>query len=371
MKRSVTRILDEFDSGRMSRRQLLRVLGAAVVAAPVASLAQTAGGGRSAAPRDSTPLVPPFEATGWKTVWLDHLSYQCADYRKAAAFYATLMGWRVRSDDGKQAALDIGENSGGIVIRGGLTAPPPAAITDAGLGVSRPPVHAVFDGFAWGIEPWDADKVKAELDKRGLHPVADNAGDYRSFRVKDPDGFNLAITNGTKALRRKEPATAKLPAPAPFEPTGWKTLYLDHISFEVPDFRRSAAFYQALLGWTMRPGNGNQVSVQIGDIAGAIIRGNAATRAAARGDAPAATASTPQPGAMNGTTAAIGHISFGIENWDTERVRAELKKRDVVYVNKEGQREPRPDMTGTLESFHVPDAMGWDLQIGNKISPTR
>jgi catechol 2,3-dioxygenase-like lactoylglutathione lyase family enzyme len=371
MKRSVTRILDDFDSGRMSRRQLLRVLGAAVAAAPVASLAQTAGGGRSAAPRDSTPLVPPFEATGWKTVWLDHLSYQCADYRKAAAFYATLMGWRVRSDDGKQAALDIGENSGGIVIRGGLTAPPPAAITDAGLGVSRPPVHAVFDGFAWGIEPWDADKVKAELDKRGLHPVADNAGDYRSFRVKDPDGFNLAITNGTKALRRKEPATAKLPAPAPFEPTGWKTLYLDHISFEVPDFRRSAAFYQALLGWTMRPGNGNQVSVQIGDIAGAIIRGNAATRAAARGDAPAATASTPQPGAMNGTTAAIGHISFGIENWDTERVRAELKKRDVVYVNKEGQREPRPDMTGTLESFHVPDAMGWDLQIGNKISPTR
>ena len=25
-------------------------------------------------------------------------------------------------------------------------------------------------------------------------------------------------------------------------------------------------------------------------------------------------------------------------------------------------------MTGTLESFHVPDAMGWDLQIGNKIA---
>ena len=25
----------------------------------------------------------------------------------------------------------------------------------------------------------------------------------------------------------------------------------------------------------------------------------------------------------------------------------------------------------TLESFHVPDAMGWDLQIGNKIAPSR
>ena len=31
------------------------------------------------------------------------------------------MGWKVRSDDGKQALLDIGENSGGILIRGGLT----------------------------------------------------------------------------------------------------------------------------------------------------------------------------------------------------------------------------------------------------------
>jgi catechol 2,3-dioxygenase-like lactoylglutathione lyase family enzyme len=301
-----------------------------------------------------------------ETVWLDHLSYKCVDYRKAAAFYATLMGWKVRSDDGKQALLDIGENSGGILIRGGLTGPPPAAITDAGLGVTRPPVQAVFDGFAWGIEPWDTDKVKAELDKRGLHPVADHHGsDYRSFRVKDPDGFDLAITNGTKALRRKGPANAKLPAPAPFEPTGWNTLYLDHISFEVPDFRRSAAFYQALLGWTMRLGNCSQASVQIGDIAGAIIRGNAAARARARGGDSAAAAATPPPRAANEVTAAIGRISFGIENWDTEKVRAELKKRDVVYVTKDGQREPRPDMTGTLESFHVPDAMGWDLQIGN------
>ena len=39
-------------------------------------------------------------------------------------------------------------------------------------------------------------------------------------------------------------------------------------------------------------------------------------------------------------------------------------------MNNEGKREPRPDMTGNLQSFHVPDAMGWDLQIGNKTSPT-
>jgi catechol 2,3-dioxygenase-like lactoylglutathione lyase family enzyme len=292
------------------------------------------------------------------------------------------MGWKVRSDDGQQCELDIGDNSGNIIIRGGLTAPPPAAITDAGLGVSRPPVQAVFDGFAWGIAPWDTNKVQAELEKRGLNPVADHHGDYKSFKIKDPDGFNLAITNGTKELRHKKPANGKLPAPAPFAPTGWNTLYLDHISFEVPDYRRSTAFYQALLGWDPGTGGGggNQATVQIGTVAGAIIRGNAAVRAATAGAGGggrgnpagvAQAAAAPPPPPSGRSTAAIGHISFGIANWNTDRVREELKQRDVVYVTKDGVREPRPDMTGTLESFHVPDAMGWDLQIGNKIAPGR
>lgn len=350
----------------LSRRLFLQAVAAAAAASPAFAQAPAASR-QNQPPRDTTPLVPPFAPTGWKTVWLDHLNYQCVDYKKAAAFYATLMGWKVRSDDGRQALLDMGEHSGGILMRGGLAAPPPPAITDAGLGAERPRIQAVFDGFAWGIDQWDAGKVKAELDKRGLHPIADNHGDYQSFIVKDPDNFTVAITNGNKASRRKTTASAKLPAPAPFAPTGWETLYLDHISFEVPDFRRSAAFYQALLGWDVRPGNGAQVSVQIGDIAGAIIRGNAAARATQRGDA-AAAAELSKP--VNGTTAAIGHISFGIKDWNTERVREELKKRDVCYTIK-GEREPRPDMTGTLESFHVPDAMGWDLQIGNKIAPGR
>src|SRR3954470_8920023 len=191
MRRSISQLLADFDRGTISRRQLLQALAAAALVTPMSAFAQgggAAGGrgtaadsgrggrGRGGAPRDTTPLIPPFQSTGWKTVWLDHLNYQCVDYKKAAAFYATLMGWKVRSDDGKQCVLDIGESSGGIIIRGGLSAPPPAAITAAGLGVNRPPVQAVFDGFAWGISPWDENKVKTELEKRGLNPVADHAG---------------------------------------------------------------------------------------------------------------------------------------------------------------------------------------------------
>ena len=358
-----------------SRRDFLTLAGAALTL-PASAFSQGAAAPQQAAPQQpgqrgqgrgggqqapAPPLELPFEPTGWKTVWLDHLDYVCTDYKKAAAWYATLMNWKVRSDDGKQATLDIGDNSGSIIIRGGLTAPPPAAITDTGLGAERPKITAIYDGFAWGIDPWDPKKVKAELEKRGLKPVAENKGDYQSFRFQDPDGFNVAVTNGTRENRRKGPAKAKLPAPAPFENTGWNTLFLDHISFEVSNPRKSGAFYQALLGWNVRPGTDN-MNVQIGEIAGAIIRGNAAFRAASRGGNTVTEVAKTRP--------AIGHISYGIQGWNTDKVREMLIQRDVVYVV-DGKRVPRPDMTGNLQSFHVPDAMGWDLQIGNKIAPGR
>ena len=402
MDRPTEKLLADFDAGKISRRQLLQALGLAAVALPASVIGQqvpaagrAAGGGRAGAagapPAPTFPIPRPFAATGWKTVWLDKLEYECVDPEAAAAFYVALMDWEVRSNENGKILLDIGENSGGIEIRGGMTAPPPAAITDAGLGVSnRPPVRARFTGFAWGIDQWDPARVKAALEERGLNPVEDNAGDYQSFRVKDPMGFEVAITNGNKANRRTR-ANARLNVPLPFEPTGWKTLYLDHISLEVTDFRKSAGFYAALLGWNTRDvaEDATQASVTMGEdglVGGAIIRGNAAARAAAaaRGGgagraggaaggaaggrgAGAAGAAPSGPPVMS---AAIGHISWGIADWNTERMRYEFIKRGVVYTNNQGQKEPRPDFTGALQSYHVPDAMGWDLQIGNKIGPS-
>ena len=366
-------LVDNLNGGKISRRQLL-ALAAAAVAVPGSAVGQDpAARGRGQAPRDTTPLVPPFEPTGWKTVWLDHLSYQCVDYKKAAAFYATLMGWKVRSDDGKQAVLDIGENSGGIIIRGGLTAPPPAAITDAGLGVSRPPVQAVFDGFAWGIEPWDTDKVKAELEKRGLKPVADHHGaDYRELPRE-----------GSRRVRSRDHQRHEGAAPQDAgerEAAGAGAVRADGLEHALSRSHlvRGARLppQRGVLPGAPRLGRASRATARRHRCRSATspARSSAATPPRARPLAAPLAARRPLPRAAaarpaNGVTAAIGHISFGIENWNTERVRAELKKRDVVYVNREGQREPRPDMTGTLESFHVPDAMGWDLQIGNKIAP--
>src|SRR3954465_11159067 len=203
-------------------------IGAAAALRPAAAFAQgQCGGARAGTPEcDPTPAKLPFESTGWNTVVLDHFSCQVADYPVEAAFYAALMNWKIRSDDGKQAVLDIGD-WGGLVLRGGYQAPPapPAAPPDesaaggrgGGRGGPRAPRNAVFDAFCWGIDPWDAKKVEAELRKRGLTPVADNRGkDFESFHVKDPDGFDLQISNGSRRNRRQGSVSGKTSAPAPF-----------------------------------------------------------------------------------------------------------------------------------------------------------
>ena len=355
-----------FDRGRLSRRQLLQALGIAVAVRPASAFAQgQCGGARAGTPDcDPTPAKLPFEPTGWKTVLLDHFSCQVADYPKEAAYYQALMNWKIRSDDGKEAVLDIGD-WGGLALRGGYQAPPPTPADEAaaagrggGRGGPRAPRNAVFDSFCWGITPWDAKKVEAELRKRGLTPVADNRGkDFESFHVKDPDGFDLQISNGNRQNRRRGPATGKTSAPAPFEATNWRTIWLDHISFEVSNYKETVAFYTALLGWTPGTDEGSQNQCQIGDVGDIIIRrgfgGN-------RGANP----STPPP-----RRASMGHIAFGITPFDADQVQAELEKRGLtVRVDTGGRGDIH---TSSYKSYHTTTPNGFDLQISSTTKATR
>jgi catechol 2,3-dioxygenase-like lactoylglutathione lyase family enzyme len=196
MENVIAGLLKDFEDGRMTRRQLIQSLALVAAGAVPASSALA----QNAAPRPPAPPIPPaFEPTGWKTVWLDHISYAVSDYRKSTAFYRDLMGWTVRNDNGtNQATLDINGN-GGIIIRN-RRAPaegqPPAA------SASQPPITGVINHVSWGVQPWDTEKVKAELEKRGLSPRPDMVGDnFKSWHVKDPDGWDLQISNQTKDSR--------------------------------------------------------------------------------------------------------------------------------------------------------------------------
>lgn len=326
----------------LSRRQLLTAAGAACVLPPASAYAQgQCGGARKGTPAcDRTPAKLPFASTGWKTVLLDRLTCEVADYGKEAAFYAALMNWKVRSDDGRQAVMDVGD-WGGVVLRGGYRPAP---------GGRR----ALFDSFCWGIEPWDARNVETELRKRGLTPIADNDREFQSFHVKDPDGFDLQISNGNRSNRRQGPANAKLSAPAPFPATNWTTVWLDHISFTVSDYKRSVAFYAALLGWKPGMDEGSQNQCEIGDVGDIIIR---------RGGGAGLT------GPATGRSAAIGHVSFGITPFEPDRVKAELVSRKLPAREDTGG---RGDIhTSSFKSYHTVTPNGFDLQISATTKATR
>jgi hypothetical protein len=180
MEGFVNKLLEDFEHGKMTRRQLVQSMALAVVAGPSA-LAATPGVAQAAALR---PAVAP-----WRTVHLDHISYQVTDHVRSAAWYADLMGWTPRNRGDTQTSLAIGD-VGEIIIRNRRN-PPPAA--------SGPQVTGVVDHISFGIEPWNKDSVKAELTRRGLSPRDDfQDGGFESYHVKDPDGWDLQISNQTR-----------------------------------------------------------------------------------------------------------------------------------------------------------------------------
>ena len=154
MEQIIARLVRDFETGKLSRRQLIQSL----------TVAATAASAASAAPAETAPF---------KAVTVNHISYQVADYAKTRDFYAGLLGMEVKADTGRQCNLAFG-NSFLLPrnVRQGRTAPN-------------------VDHIAYTIEVWDEKKVEAELRKRGHEPRVDTEN---SFHIKDPDGFDLQIS---------------------------------------------------------------------------------------------------------------------------------------------------------------------------------
>ncbi len=112
---------------------------------------------------------------------------------------------------------------------------------------------------------------------------------------------------------------------------GFKAVTVNHISYRVADYAKTRDFYADLLGMKVSQDNGRQAYLSFGD-----------------------TFLLPRNARNGGPTPQVDHIAYTIEDWDKNRVEAELKRRGL---------EPRPD---TENSFHVKDPDGFDLQISGK-----
>jgi catechol 2,3-dioxygenase-like lactoylglutathione lyase family enzyme len=155
MESVIAKLLQDFELGKMNRRQLIQSLSvAAAAAAGMAPAAAMAAG-------------KPLEA-----LYVNHISYQVNDYKKVRDFYVDLLGMKVTEDDGKtQCRLVFGNNI--LVPRNRANGGP-----------------AKVDHIAYTITNWDAEKdgLEAELKRRNLQYTGSAK---TSFQVKDPEGMGV------------------------------------------------------------------------------------------------------------------------------------------------------------------------------------
>jgi catechol 2,3-dioxygenase-like lactoylglutathione lyase family enzyme len=202
--------------------------------------------------------------------------------------------------------------------------------------------------------------VESALRRRGLTPVRDDdAGGFQSFHVKDPDGFDLQLTNGARHVKsRRAGSSARQPGgpPPPFAATGWHTVWLDHFSFNAANYKASAAFYTALLGWQPTYDEGSQNELMMADIGDIIVRGGNPLNPAFN---PAGGARSPR----------IDHISWGIEPWNTDVVKKELDARGLApTIDTSDGNEIH---NAQFKSYHVVTPNGYNLQISYNTHDTR
>jgi catechol 2,3-dioxygenase-like lactoylglutathione lyase family enzyme len=162
LETTIAELISRFESGGITRRDLIQRLSLIVAAAASpAAAAQTA-------PRA-------IKANGF-----NHLSFVVSDYARTRDFYADLLGLRVARDDpkAKQCQLHLADDSY-ILPR----------------NPRRGVVPPLVNHFAVSIPEWDKQHVTGELKRRGLRFGDDLDIPAESVHVRDPDGYDLQLVN--------------------------------------------------------------------------------------------------------------------------------------------------------------------------------
>lgn len=157
MKSVISNLVERFENGNLSRRDLIQGLTMlfAATAAPV----------RQAAAAD-TPAAPGLTASG-----IDHVSVLVSDVERSAKFYQDLFGLSVLSTDKEHGIVRMGRKR--IIV-----------------SIRKEKPYGTVDHFGVGVENFNKAAVTQLLQQRGLNP---SENWQYGFYVKDPDGMNVQI----------------------------------------------------------------------------------------------------------------------------------------------------------------------------------
>jgi catechol 2,3-dioxygenase-like lactoylglutathione lyase family enzyme len=159
------KIVDDFEHGRLSRRQLaarLMGLGAALATLKGTAWAQTQGAGQTSA--DDVGRAT-FQATG-----LDHVALDVTDVARSREFYQRHLGLRVIRGTGDDSSF-LG------------------ADRDFFLTLFRAE-HPGLNHYCYAIEHYDAGDAVERLSAAGLQPRRTGNRVY----FPDPDGLTVQVT---------------------------------------------------------------------------------------------------------------------------------------------------------------------------------
>lgn len=329
------RLIEQYESGNISRRELLRNLVLAGVSLAAAS---------DLAASVTTPAVAARAAKGFKTVGLSHFSYTVKDYQVSRDFYTDLLGMKI--------AIDGGRPNESILIwdRGNreylITRSRPPRPGEA----PNPNFKAFIDHLAIEVADWDDPAMEAELKSRGYEPRPDgavNAMDAAirpkqdgSYFVPDPGGLSQQISGVGLSAVHPVYLPNKTPLTGQPKNTGFHTTGLSHFSYAVPDYKPVRDFYVDLMGMKVAVDNARPgeciLTWSHGDSEYMIIH-NHREQAGQPFDANA--------------KGYIDSFAYKISNWDAKKVEAELKGRGL---------SPRAD---TEHSFVFKDPDGFDVKV--------
>lgn len=148
----ISGLLDRFERGVLTRRELIQGLTMLTAANGVASQAQG--------------QTPGIQATK-----IDHVSIQVSDLPRSVAFYQKMFGLAVVSEDKPNEIVRLG--AGKVLV-----------------SLHHKSPTGLVDHFAIGVNKFNKESVTRELKERGAIPE-DNLD--AGFHIKDPEGISVQI----------------------------------------------------------------------------------------------------------------------------------------------------------------------------------
>jgi len=153
MKSTIEKLVDDFEEGHLSRRDLVKALSAIAAA-----------GAATTAKAQETPFV---------STAIDHISIQVETLAPSIEFYQTIFGLSILNQDDENKIVRMGPTGGRVIV-----------------SLHEKPPTAIVDHYAIAIRNFDQQRVTQALAAHGLE--AQQNLDY-GFYVRDPAGIPVQI----------------------------------------------------------------------------------------------------------------------------------------------------------------------------------